>query len=83
MILMYIQMLLVSPVCLCLMLELMLWELILIIKQLMAISILGNANVKEGKLYDTIDSQQNVQRFNSFFNNKSRIFDDGYGQIWA
>jgi uncharacterized membrane protein len=44
---------------------------------------LGNANVNEGKFYDTIDSQQKVQRFNYFFNNKSRIFDDGYGQIWA
>ena len=44
---------------------------------------LGNANVKEGKLYDTINSQQNVQRFSYFFNNKSRVFDDGYGQIWA
>jgi uncharacterized membrane protein len=44
---------------------------------------LGNANVNEGKFYDTIDSQQKVQRFNYFFNNKSRIFDDGYGQVWA
>ena len=44
---------------------------------------MGNANVNEGKFYDTIDSQQNVKRFNSFFNNKSKIFDDGYGQIWA
>ena len=44
---------------------------------------LGNANVKEGKLYDTINTQQTVQRFNYFFNNKSRVFDDGYGQIWA
>ena len=44
---------------------------------------MGNANVNEGKFYDTINSQQNVQRFNYFFNNKSRIFDDGYGQIWA
>lgn len=44
---------------------------------------MGNANVNEGKFYDTIDSQQKVQRFSYFFNNKSRIFDDGYGQIWA
>jgi uncharacterized membrane protein len=44
---------------------------------------MGNANVNEGKFYDTINSQQKVQRFNYFFNNKSRIFDDGYGQIWA
>ena len=44
---------------------------------------MGNANVNEGKFYDTIDSQQKVQRFSYFFNNKSRVFDDGYGQIWA
>jgi uncharacterized membrane protein len=44
---------------------------------------LGSANVNEGKFYDTINSQQNVQRFSYFFNNKSRVFDDGYGQIWA
>jgi len=44
---------------------------------------MGNANVNDGKFYDTIDSQQNVKRFSSFFNNKSKIFDDGYGEIWA
>ena len=44
---------------------------------------MGNANVNNGKFYDTIDSQQNVKRFSSFFNNKSKIFDDGYGEIWA
>jgi uncharacterized membrane protein len=44
---------------------------------------LGNANVNEGKFYDTINSQQSVPRFSYFFNNKSRVFDDGYGQIWA
>ncbi len=44
---------------------------------------MGNANVNDGKFYDTIDSQQNVQRYSSFFTNKSKIFDDGYGQIWG
>ncbi len=44
---------------------------------------MGNANVKEGKFYETLDSQTNVQTYSSFFTNKSRIFDDGYGQIWA
>lgn len=44
---------------------------------------MGNANVNEGKFYDTIDHQVTTQRFNYFFNNKSRIFDDGYGEIWA
>jgi uncharacterized membrane protein len=44
---------------------------------------MGNANINEGKFYDTIDSQVKVQRFNYFFNNKSRLFDDGYGQIWS
>jgi hypothetical protein len=44
---------------------------------------MGNANVKEGKFYESLDSQANVQTYSSFFTNKSRIFDDGYGQIWA
>ena len=44
---------------------------------------MGNANVNEGKFYDTIDHQVTTQRFSYFFNNKSRIFDDGYGEIWA
>jgi len=44
---------------------------------------LGNANVKEGKLYDSLDSQVNVQNYTYFFNNKTRLFDDGYGQIWG
>ena len=44
---------------------------------------MGNANVNEGKFYDTIDHQVTTQNFSYFFNNKSRIFDDGYGEIWA
>ena len=44
---------------------------------------MGNANVNEGKFYDTIDHQVTTQRFSYFFNNKSKIFDDGYGKIWA
>jgi len=44
---------------------------------------MGNANVNEGKFYDTIDHQVSTQKFNYFFINKSRIFDDGYGEIWA
>lgn len=43
---------------------------------------MGNANVNEGKLYDTIDTQVRIQKFNYFFSNKSRIFDDKYGQIY-
>lgn len=43
---------------------------------------MGNANVNEGKLYDTIDTQVRIQKFNYFFSNKSRVFDDKYGQIW-
>ena len=43
---------------------------------------LGNANVKEGKLYDYIDSEVKIQKYIYFFNNKNRIFDDGNGQVW-
>ncbi len=43
---------------------------------------LGTANVKEGKLYDYIDSQVKILKYIFFFNNKNRIFDDGYGQVW-
>jgi uncharacterized membrane protein len=43
---------------------------------------MGNANVNEGKFYDTIDTQIKVQIVNYFFTNKSRIFEDGNGQVW-
>ena len=43
---------------------------------------MGNANVNEGKLYDSIDTQVKVQKYSYFFNNKSRIYDAKYGQIW-
>ena len=43
---------------------------------------MGNANVNEGKLYDSIDTRVKVQKYSYFFNNKSRIFDAEYGQIW-
>jgi len=43
---------------------------------------LGNANVNEGELYDYIDSQVSIQKYLYFFNNKNKIFDDGYGQVW-
>ncbi len=44
---------------------------------------MGNANVKEHKFYDSIDSQVKVQNYTFFFTNKSRLFDDGYGQIYG
>ena len=43
---------------------------------------MGNANVNERKFYDTIDTVVKVDRFPYFFTNKSRIFSDGYGEIW-
>lgn len=44
---------------------------------------MGNANVKEGKFYDSIDSQVKVKKYGYFFTNKSLLFDNGYGQIWG
>jgi uncharacterized membrane protein len=44
---------------------------------------LGNANVNEGNLYDYIDSQVSIKKYNYFFNGKNRIFADGYGQVWV
>ncbi len=44
---------------------------------------MGEANVKDGKFYDSLDSQVKVQNYTYFFNSKSRLFDDGNGQIYS
>lgn len=44
---------------------------------------MGNANINEGKLYDSIDTQVTIKKYSYFFINKNRIYDAGYGQIWV